>query len=507
MSLVVFGTSIVSEKDYEYAIRVLFIGDEVTSKQRLALLWKTFLVQQVTIKEKLGKLVFASYDNGVSREGGYFPFKQLNVLCVMYDAANKNTTSNVQNWIEEGRRYSGNPTLKVIVVGVYNNNSPPQKPPRQIDDILKKDQKVNFFYYNKRTANDFPALLEAIYIDIRQCELSDDVLNEKKEKKRVMEERQHMSQCISTPKTTVSCQNSRIDCKKLLVTLVDGKTNVTLKIIVLGDKSISHYCRQLMVGLTQGWDKEWEDYLYDDCPPKVINLSEVNNIQVKLYSYDHGVGRGASYSPYYNVLGAVLCFDYTDKITFSNLMNWYNETLRYCNLKSTRYFIVGMGKYNTEKTCQVDDTDVGSFARFFQNKEPPVVAFNPERVDEINTKFNEFVYDIYFNEFTPDFLEHCVIEKRETKREKVTRQTETSENPQQTKLVQNNTGEVMEVNELEELTKNKKKWCLIFCVKRIIHIFQGGFFYFFLFKMIFYLFTKKYYIITIFNKKNRKVKK
>ena len=109
------------------------------------------------------------------------------------------------------------------------------------------------------------------------------------------------------------------------------------------------------------------------------------------------MNRGPSYSPYFNTLGVVLCFDYQDADSFGNLMIWYNETLRYCNLKNTHYMIVG---YNKNDDPKVKDDDVSGFIDYFpMNKRPRFFNFSDNNKQELTNMYKEFCDEIIGTEF------------------------------------------------------------------------------------------------------------
>ncbi|EDR21498.1 hypothetical protein EDI_185570 [Entamoeba dispar SAW760] len=420
-----YPTTVISEKDYEYTIKLLFVGDISTFYQRKSLLWQTYkrdlnsqdlsdfplqISSSIEINGRIGKIVFTSYNNFIGRETSYFPFKGIHILCVVFDFSN-DSIKNIGNWIEEGKRFSGNRKMYTLIIGLYDNLSNSTNIPTEVSDILLKDNTIEFYSYNKLTTLNLFNKLEQYYIKIRSNDLTDDVIDKQIAKEKEYKQRRTISQTGILNKTFSSSPINQEDKKRTLINFNKSEIIITIKTIILGDSCISDFSKRLCTGLSIDWNTSFNLYSFDDYPPKILQIDNKKTLKLRTYVYDHSIRKGASYTPYFNVLGVILCFDYQKSNTFANLMNWYNETLRYCNLKSTHYIIVGFNKSNNSI---VTDDDVQGFVNFFpMNKRPHVFCFDESKTHEFDLLFEEFCLEINAMEFSQPYLDKCKPQKED----------------------------------------------------------------------------------------------
>ncbi|ENY65347.1 hypothetical protein EHI7A_063200 [Entamoeba histolytica HM-1:IMSS-A] len=420
-----YPTTVISEKDYEYTIKLLFVGDISTFQQRKSLLWQTYkrnlnsqnlsnlplqTSSTIEINGRIGKLICSTYDNFVGRETSYFPFKGINILCVVFDFSN-DSIKNIGNWIEEGKRFSGNKKMNILIIGLYDNLLNSTNTPTEVSDILLKDTTIQFYTYNKSTTLNLLNELEQCYIQIRLNDLTDDVIDKQIAKEREYKQRRTISQTGVLSKTFSSPPMNQGDKKRALIVFNKSEIVITIKTIIVGDSCISDFSRRLCTGLSLDWNTSFSLYSFDNYPPKLLQLDDGKTLKLRTYVYDHSFRKGASYTPYFNVLGVILCFDYQKSDTFANLMNWYNETLRYCNLKSTHYIIVGFNKSNNST---VTDDDVQGFVNFFpMNKRPRFFYFEESKTHEFDLLFEEFCLEINAVEFSQPYLDECKPQKED----------------------------------------------------------------------------------------------
>ncbi|KAL7721598.1 Uncharacterized protein QTN25_001263 [Entamoeba marina] len=426
MTKVHYLNEVIDEKQFEYAIKVLFVGDSSTLKLRQSLQWKTYKrdnnstppdnsnavnTKQVEIYGKLGKVVYSIYDNNIGRETSYFPFQGIHVLCVVFDT-NDNSVENVCNWYEEAKRFCGNKDMYTFIVG-YNNNLNRYEPPNHVSNLMHKKDKIFYFNYTKQTSSLFYEKLDDIYALVRKSTLGDDLVDQQNQVKPSNYNRKP-SNFNEVQRSTFSSQPNTVDKKRVLVNVTDKITVATIKTLVLGDPCVSDYCQKICVGLSVGWSADRSLYSFNDCPVKTIPYTTQTSLKIRTYVYDHSIGRGASYTPYFNILGCILCFDFNDQDSFSDLMNWYNETLRYCNLRSTHYFVVGC---NYTEDAPVTDDDVQSFLDYFpMSKKPPFFKYFEGSGNELDETFMNFIMDVAAEEFPQNYLDECAQNKQHQRR-------------------------------------------------------------------------------------------
>ena len=122
-------------------------------------------------------------------------------------------------------------------------------------------------------------------------------------------------------------------------------------------------------------------------------------------SYEHNIRRSSVVSPYFNALCVILVFDFTNGDTFGNLMNWYNETLRYCNFKTLGYLVVGCNKGDN---TPITDEDVNGFIDFFPGPvKPAFVVFDEDDPHPVDLAFRELNRKLVDTNFPKEFLDTC----------------------------------------------------------------------------------------------------
>ena len=73
---------------------------------------------------KVGRVNFVNYNNTLSRQSSYTPFRNVSLAIVVCNNEDKESIKNVKNWYGEVKRYCGNMSIiKPIIVGMFKDNT------------------------------------------------------------------------------------------------------------------------------------------------------------------------------------------------------------------------------------------------------------------------------------------------------------------------------------------------------------------------------------------------
>ncbi|KAL7721224.1 Ras family protein [Entamoeba marina] len=413
---------IVEECDILYNIYTCFVGDPSNSDDRKTLLWNCYTQMTFKIQNRIGRIHLQNYDNFISRNSSYLPFKNVTLAVVVFDFQDE-SYKNIKNWHGEVQRFCGNPTnLQTLVVGVYQDDSYLNQVPEHIQNIINIIPNSTFYYYSPNTASGFRAAFLSKISEIRQLVYPDTKLDAALEKKqklndrksRIASQRQQSAQHakVSTrvsSRTTAPINNKRISTttsnKKFnLVTRNKNNLFVQIKCITLGDPSISlslHQVVQHTLNLPAALGEDLFEY------PQQLVSKENGTIRLRMEVYNHSIPNGKSYTPYFNALVGIIIFHYDNKESFKNVVNWFQETQRYSNLPTMHYFVVG--RESSENEPVVGDVDVDNLINYIgKQKEIEFFKCNDNNWDELVIAFYDFLDKVYNIEFPSEFLSQCL---------------------------------------------------------------------------------------------------
>lgn len=110
-----------------------------------------------------------------------------------------------------------------------------------------------------------------------------------------------------------------------------------------------------------------------------------------------------SYSPFFNTIGSVIVFRFDIKQSFMNVINWYEESNRYSNLKKMYFFIIGY--LPPDRPSVINEEEVNTLVEHISITDTvKYFMYNGTNTSELRTQFFDFVDEVYSNEFNATFM-------------------------------------------------------------------------------------------------------
>ena len=427
-----FQKGIINEKDIQYTFKILFLGDEITLQYRKSLLWKLYKKDKqvkseenmkweytipIELQKKIGQLKLTNYDNSISQERSYIPYQNTHLLVLVFDFKNE-SFKNIPNWFEQAKRFCNNKNLITIVVGVSTEITQHLEIPENVKQILSDENKVYYFNYTTENTDEFISMIDKYAVIVRKEVLTDDIIDQKLEKDKNFVKSIETQSAIS--RKTISEQKKIVihdDNKDQLITFNEKGISIELKTLLLGDKCMTDLQRKFAVGYTNGWKTDFKQFGFDDIPATCIKDDE-KEIRLKMNVFEHVSGKGQANTPWINVLAVVLCFDYNNNDSFTNLMKWYNDSIKYCNMKTVKFIVMG---FNKSQNAPVKNENLEAFINYFQeDKKPQIIIYEENIQNQIERTLKQFFEGIIQSNFPKEYIEsykqkHPLNEKKDEK--------------------------------------------------------------------------------------------
>ncbi|ELP92070.1 hypothetical protein EIN_379370 [Entamoeba invadens IP1] len=389
--------TVIADSSINFTLKVSFVGDTSSDKDRKILMYSLYFTMDMKFGNRIGRISVSNYQNDVGKDKSYFPFKGTTLAVIVFNAQD-HSYKNITKWHEEVTRYCGNVlTLHTVFVGVI------QKPKKS----FKSDEKINNFIkeiphkvYCRYTPGDIFPFFTDFYQqvdDLKKTHFTEEfILKEEKERQRS----RNKTRCVSTP-MFANLQSPQGKAK--FVTKSETELYVLIKALWACDSSLSTEAHKMVQNLLDVPAFMGDDIV--DYPHHFIKKEDAT-IRLKLDVYNHVIQHGKSYTPFFNVSIVTLVFRFDEESSFKNVINWYKESQRFCNLPAVKFILVGVEDNNTIATItdfQIDEV---------KNEIEKTKQFNYVKVtttDYSNFKnlFYKIVDEIYGTEYPVEYLKGC----------------------------------------------------------------------------------------------------
>ena len=128
--------------------------------------------------------------------------------------------------------------------------------------------------------------------------------------------------------------------------------------------------------------------------------------KLRMDLYNYSIPPGKSYTPFFNTIMTVILFDYSNKESFRDVMNWHQESLRYSNLPTLHHFIIGIDNGKQE----ISDDEVEGLLNHIDSSRQHLSFFKMQNEDysEMKKSFYFFVNSVIDNEFNVETIRECL---------------------------------------------------------------------------------------------------